>query len=373
MNSMAIFLLIISLAGLLYAILILSFSYGWDHLKPFKIQSEKLPSISIVVAVRNEGRNIPSLLESLLRQEYPHDLCEIILVDDHSEDETVKRINELDQENRVDLINMTGDDSGKKKALQLGIQKATGALIATTDADCVPGNRWLKTLASAYQSGKYRMISGPVAVNKPKGFLGMFQALELLSLVASGAGAIAIGKPVMCNGANLAFDREAFFLVEAYQGNEHIPGGDDLFLMEKIKKKYSSQAITFLKDKEAIVLTKGTTGIKDFFNQRIRWVAKSPAYRDSFLILTALTVLAFNLFILFAFIAAFFDKVFLIAGLTLFVLKSLVDIVLLWKICSFAGQQFLTRYFIFFQIIYIPFTAVMGIIGNIIGYKWKGR
>jgi cellulose synthase/poly-beta-1,6-N-acetylglucosamine synthase-like glycosyltransferase len=268
---------------------------------------------------------------------------------------------------------MNDTASGKKKALQLGIHKASGSLIATTDADCVPGDQWLKTIASAYLSGNYRMMSGPVTVNKPEGFLGRFQALELLSLVASGAGAIAIGKPVMCNGANLSFEKEAFLLVEGYQGNEHIPGGDDLFLMEKIKNRFSAKAITFLKNKEAIVYTKGTARIKDFFNQRIRWVAKSPAYREPFLIFTAITVLIFNLFILSAFIGALYNIVFLFAGLAFFFFKSLVDIILLWKITRFTGQQVLIRYFIFFQIIYIPFAALMGIIGNMMGYKWKGR
>lgn len=373
MNSAEIFLLILSLSGLLYISLIALFIYGWVKLKPYELQEEKYPVISIVVAARNEAGNVHMLIESLLSQDYPEDRFEIIIVDDHSDDGTADLVEASDKNKRIEMIRLEDGKQGKKNALTAGIQKAGGELIATTDADCLPGQQWLRTIALAYQSTHCKMIAGPVAIREPQTFLEKFQALELLSLVASGAGAIGIGLPIMCNGANLAFNKQAFHSVGGYKGNEHIPGGDDVFLMEKFVKHFSGKAVTFVKDRRAIITTKGAESMIDFLVQRIRWVAKSPAYRQAFMILTALIVLVFNLIILSAFTAALFNLVFLYAGLILLLIKSLIDIILLWMISRFAKQVFLMKFFLVFQLIYIPFNGLMGVIGNIAGYRWKGR
>jgi hypothetical protein len=62
-------------------------------------------------------------------------------------------------------------------------------------------------------------------------------------LVGSGACAMMIGKPNMCNGANIAYPKAVFEEVNGFDGNEHIASGDDEFLMHKIAEKYPNQIV----------------------------------------------------------------------------------------------------------------------------------
>jgi cellulose synthase/poly-beta-1,6-N-acetylglucosamine synthase-like glycosyltransferase len=60
-----------------------------------KISYEELPTVTVVVAARNEERNIMRTLNSLAKLEYPENKLEIILVDDQSTDATGKIIDDF--------------------------------------------------------------------------------------------------------------------------------------------------------------------------------------------------------------------------------------------------------------------------------------
>ena len=53
----------------------------------------------------------------------------------------------------------------------------------------------------------------------------------------------------MCNGANLAYEKKAFYEVNGFAGIDHIASGDDMLLMHKIWKKYPDR-VHYLKSKE---------------------------------------------------------------------------------------------------------------------------
>jgi cellulose synthase/poly-beta-1,6-N-acetylglucosamine synthase-like glycosyltransferase len=375
MNSTEyIFILILLISVSLYAILILGFTIGWMRIRKMVVPSRGCTEISVIVPARNEEQDIGTLLGRLLDQEYPSNYYEIIVVNDHSEDNTR---NEILKHNgggqRIKLLDQKEGYHGKKAAIDLGIQHATGRLIACIDADCHPGKSWLQMLAGYYDNGRYKMIVGPVAIEHPRGFIGHFQALEFLSLVGSGAGAIGVGMPVMCNGANLAYEKNAFLEVGGFEGNKHIPGGDDIFLLEKFSRFYTPKKIGFIKDRKAIVYTKATNNLIGFLNQRIRWVAKSPAYRDLYIITTAMIVLLFNLVLFASLFGAIYSHYILNAFLGALLLKTIIDFPLLWQISRFARQHKLMLWYLPFQLIYYGFISVIGIAGNLLSYKWKGR
>ena len=133
-------------------------------------------NISVIIAVRNEENNIKPLLDSLCLQSYPTDLFEIIIVDDHSEDDTWNLLNNYPAGNRrisfiklADHINKEDSIvSHKKKAIETGISQATGTLIVTTDADCLFHPDWLLTIARFYETHSAKFIAAPVKiVNQP--------------------------------------------------------------------------------------------------------------------------------------------------------------------------------------------------------------
>ena len=356
-----------------YLVLIGLFSYGWKKMRILQIPEKPFTFISVIIPMRNEEQNVLELLMALKEIEYPVHLREFIFIDDHSADNTVEILKKLNDTPGLLIHTLPEDKIGKKAAISHGIELASGKLITTLDADCLPGKNWLQSICSAYESKRYKMIAGPVAIRDPKGWLASFQALELISLVASGAGAIGIGKPIMCNGANLTYEKEAFNEVKGFEGNEHIPGGDDIFLMEKLNRQMSKGSIGFNNNPAGMVFSPASKSLKEFLNQRMRWVSKSPAYKDPFLILSSVIVLLLNLNLLVALVFAFFSLSGLLIFTGLFLLKCIIDFPLLWKATTFTGQQHLLWNYIPFQFVYFICISLSGILGLISPYSWKGR
>ncbi|MEX2088933.1 MAG: glycosyltransferase, partial [Bacteroidota bacterium] len=104
------------------------------------ISPDELPSVSLVVAARNEAHNLPRLLHCLFAQEYPAGKLEIIVVDDRSEDGSWTILQKAAEEHprfrALRVTDLLPDFAPKKRALDLGIRSASGDIILLTDADC---------------------------------------------------------------------------------------------------------------------------------------------------------------------------------------------------------------------------------------------
>jgi len=357
---------------IVYLLIITSFIIGWEKISVYQKESS-IPSdvfLSLVIALRNEEQNIQNLINSLLSQSLDKSKFEIILVDDHSTDKTYQLCNSHICNNPHIKIFKLPTNSGKKQALSFGIKKSKGQIIVTTDADCTHHKEWLKTILEFYLKFKPKMISGPVTMNA-KTFFEKVQAIDFFSLIVSSAGAIGIHRPIMCNGANLAFEKESF---EAFTDpyNEHVISGEDIFLLLNIKKVYPHK-ILFIKSKEATVYTKAEHTFKQFLNQRKRWASKSTVYKDKDIVLTAIFVLFLNTFMFANLIFSPFLSKLLIIFLSQFALKSMVDFIFLARTSKFLNNEKLLWYFLpaqLFNLLTIPYIAVTGILGSI---KWKGR
>jgi len=72
---------------LVYVILMVQLILGYDKVKWFKrTDAEPKTAFSIIVPFRNEEKNLPKLLESFSKLNYPYKLIEIVMVDDFSTD-----------------------------------------------------------------------------------------------------------------------------------------------------------------------------------------------------------------------------------------------------------------------------------------------
>ena len=142
-----ILLCIIILLFTLYSLLIIYYWLVWKSIPDFipSIPSSTL-KITVIIPARNEEENIGQLLTALQKQSYPSSLVDVIVVDDHSTDNTAAIVQ---QYAGVKLIQLKdgGINSYKKKAIETGIAAATGEMIVTTDADCLPSTNWLKSIA----------------------------------------------------------------------------------------------------------------------------------------------------------------------------------------------------------------------------------
>ena len=259
---------------LMYTLMVLIFWFQWRRQENKKQYPETMPVtfLSVVIAARNEENTIPFLLQKLSEQHYPPHLYEILVIDDHSEDHTALVTEQYIHTSSTGFRLLRAEGTGKKSALRQGIREAKGKLIVTTDADCIPGPFWLQRIEQFYRKNKLRMVLGPVAIEPGHRLFGQMQSIEFASLVGSGAASLQLGIPSMCNGANLAIDKETFLAVGGYSGTDHLASGDDEFLMHKIAHQYPED-VRFLFDREAVVSTKAQRDWTGFFQQRLRWAS----------------------------------------------------------------------------------------------------
>ena len=388
---MPIFLFIFLLIMVAYGMLISYYQRGWEQLPDFSPEKQKLSTqVSVIIALRNEEKNIEGLLQSLNGQDYPHHLFEVILVDDHSTDNTWARIQESFFSDHstgnagtppqqmqaggvtVSPIKMEGSTTGKKQAIETGIRAARGALIVTTDADCRFPSPWLRTLVAFYEEKNAKFIAAPVYMKHTKGLLSLFQSLDFITLQGITAASVHRRFHSMCNGANLAYERSAFFEVNGFAGIDAIPTGDDMLLMHKIYTRYPDQ-VFYLKSNNAIVETEPAASWSAFFHQRIRWASKADKYQDKRITSVLVLVYVLNLCFLALGIASFWKNTWLFFFGVFLLAKILIEFPFVQSVARFFGQQRLMWYFPLLQPLHILYTIIAGWLGRFGSYKWKGR
>lgn len=355
-----------------YSILIVYYWLAWKSVPDFMATTSH-PSftISVIIPVRNEEKNIGRLLEALKKQTYPERLFEVIVVNDHSTDKTAEIVHQFSS---VKLIQLKEDsiNSYKKKAIEKGIMAASGELIVTTDADCIPPANWLQTIAAFKEENNATFIAAPVVFSNNNSILQVFQALDFL--VLQGITAASVHKKIhsMCNGANLAYEKKTFEAVNGFSGIDTIASGDDMLLMHKVAKQYPHQ-IYYLKSKEVIVTTSPMNTWRDFFNQRIRWASKAKNYDDKRITAVLLLVFMFNLSFLVLLVAGFWCYYYWLFFAGLWIAKTIIELPFVSSVAGFFNKKPLMKYFFFFQPLHIFYIIFSGLLGQLGRYEWKGR
>ncbi len=375
MFSEAVWLLrLAEFTALAYLVLIAAYTWGWKRLqlKEFaKLQNSF--KLTVVVALRNESNNIETLLKSLLNQkgfEFPY---QILLVDDHSTDQTAQLLEQWANAYPHQISWLQAKDKGKKAALRQAIEASDADIILTTDADCQQQPYWLASMLMPFANPEIRLMLGPVRIENLAGIFGKIQALEFNSLMGATAGSAALGLPSMANGANLAFRRETYFEVADLQNGNKYASGDDLFLMHAIKTRYGAKSIGFCYSKNAIVDTKAASSFSKFVAQRIRWASKSGGYRSYSTLIPAWIVFLFNFSLTLMLVSAFFFPWIIPVASLFLILKAMADYPLLRNVAQFFDQKKILLLFIPLSLIYpfyIVFTAFAALTTNV---EWKGR
>jgi len=363
---------------LLYGILFQYYNSWWNALPDFNAEPGYTPSvkISVIVPARNEAANIAACLHSICRQNYPAHLFQVIMVDDSSTDDTFNIASSIVYKDiRVlctKLSPLTNNTAPKKRAIEAGIAMADGVLIVTTDADCVAGPDWLRTIAAWYQQSKNVFIAAPVKIQYGNSLLSKFQALDFTTMQGITAAAVFKRFHNMCNGANLAYEKKVFYETGGFTGIDNIASGDDMLLMNKIAEKYPKQ-LGFIKSPAAIVTTLPAENWKSFFQQRIRWASKATHYKQRGLFMVLLLVYLTNLFILCFLVMATWQKFALVLFLLLCVTKFFMELFFVKEVTTFFQQQRLMPWLLLLQPLHILYIVSSGLLGQFKSYEWKGR
>jgi cellulose synthase/poly-beta-1,6-N-acetylglucosamine synthase-like glycosyltransferase len=326
---------------------------------------------TIIVPVRNEEKNILSCLESLHTQQFDASRYEVLVVNDHSTDNTVALVESFIKQYHgmsIRLLHMTDDPAQrklKKAAITYAAGEAKGHYIILTDGDCTRGEKWLATIDAYLNKSKHKMVYAPVAFTANTLF-EQFQALEFAGLVAIGGAAIHLRNPNMCSAANLIFERKVFFEVDGYKGNDQLASGDDEFLLHKVFKRYPLQ-VSFLKNYDAIVHTTANSTIEQLAEQRKRWVSKSFHYSNRYITLILAAAYLFNLSIVLMIILNF--KL----GLIMLLIKMTAEFLFLQSVLRFFRK---TEYLLLLplaEVFHIIYVLIIGFMGNFTSYTWKDR
>lgn len=333
---------------------------------------KKFPFISVVIAARNEESNIEQCLHSVLKQHYPPDRFEVIVVDDHSTDRTVSRIQTIRNfYPNVKLLKNLPTNHGKISALTFGIEEANGEIIVTTDADCIVKPLWLLTFATHF-SEDTAMVAGPVlSESSETSPIATFDRMEMVGLATVAAGLIGIGRPIICNGANLAYRREKFFQAGGF-GNNSVDNDDELLMSRFVRQQLGR--IDYAWEPHAVVYTKPVQTFKDFFQQRLRWAAKKGHYTDS-TILVELVILYFFFFTLLLsfFFGLFISPTFLLPAGFAFLGKLWLDYLTLRLGARFWEQRISLPLFLLAEIFHVPYIVCVALIAQCTSIRWKGR
>ena len=346
---------------------------------------------SILIPFRNEAENIVALLDSIAQQEYPKDFFEIIVINDASTDESVPLIKQFIQEQAelsIQLIeNNRKTASPKKDALVTAIALAKYDWILSTDADCIATPQWLATLDGFIQEQQEpHMIVGPVMLVRTQEKVSFFdrirlefELLDILSLQAATLGAFGTGKPVLNNGANLAFTKFGFHTVNGYVGNDHLASGDDHFLLEKFVQ-WRPEKVHYLKARTAIITTYPEHSWAALFKQRKRWAAKTVAFKNRRAKALAAIIFIENLLLVIATISIvlytffiYYETYVLLSILCFWLFKIVVDRLLLRRMGNFLNIYIPLHRYLLSACIYPWFSVLIAIRALCGGYHWKGR
>ena len=362
-------IIVLYIIATIYCLVIVVLIYGFTKVNSFDYVGLKPKTkFSIVVPFRNETENLPILLDSFSKLNYPEDLFEVILVDDFSCEQFQVQSSKF----KLTVIkNIRVSNSPKKDAISTAMQTAENDWIITTDADCVVNENWLLSLDNYIQLNDVSMIAGAVTYECENSFLHHFQQLDLASLQGATMGSFGLGKGFMCNGANCAYSKSFFQELNGFGGNDGIASGDDVFLLQKAIARFPEK-VHYSKSENNIVVTKPLDDWKSLFYQRVRWASKTASYQIRFGKGLGLVVFVGNLAWVLGVVSWVLGFILFQNLILLIFFKFIVDTILIYKANSFLTKNRM-RYLILGCLLY-PFFSVSVVLYSLFGkYEWKGR
>ena len=365
---------------LVYAVFLFFILKSWKLRTKNEISSISVPAplVSVLVPARNEAKGIVACIKAILEQDYPFERMEVIVIDDHSTDDTASLVQQI-KDNRVRLLQLEHllernekIKSYKKIALTLGINQAKGDYIITTDADCIAPSNWLRSYAIAFQN-QANMVLAPVEITGADNFLTAVQGLDVAGTMLLTGAAVFWQRPILSNGANFGFSKEVFNALNGYKGNEDQASGDDVFLLQKAVAQ-KLEDIVFLPQRAALVQTMGAQSWQALFWQRLRWAGKTSAYSDPFLIAFQASVFLLCALLISGVFACMLGAVEASYIAVAWLIKGATD----WFYLRFAtrtlGQETWMRWFLPALLAHTFYVVIIGGLALLpISGKWKGR
>lgn len=247
------------------------------YYEPVKTPSKPEKSLSIVMAARNEAKNIKKNFDRIVNQNYR--LPEIIVANDNSTDETEAVLLEYMKKcSYLRIINNVNElkKGNKKRALANGIRAAKNDWILVTDADCRPASEnWAKKMQEA-AGGDTEIVLGYAPYDTMPGFLNKFIRFETIFTATQYLSMALMKMPYMGVGRNMLYKKQLFEKTGGFDAHlDVLSGDDDLFVNEVAHR--GNVAIQI--DPETFVYSCPKTTWGSYYRQKARHLSSSKHYK----------------------------------------------------------------------------------------------
>jgi len=360
-------ILLFLILSVFYFIILTAVAIGLNRLH--SADDDYLPTISIVIAARNEEKRITACLDSLEKIDYPADKYEIILVDDHSADQTAELVGTVCRKyanwTLIRLYKKSDQLRGKKNALQKGIENAKGEIIFTTDADCSVPPAWLRSTAR-YFSPEVSMVLGYSPLIKEKRYYFRLLQFDNLFSAIAGAAPTKLGFPFTSVGRNLAYRKTDYETTGGFLALKKFRSGDDIHLTKRFHHQNGGR-IEYCADPDTFVHTMIPSSVKEVIQQQMR--KNSKTFQLS-LPNIAVMLAIFLLYLLFFSLPLILPGI-LVLWLVVIFIKFGVEYLILRKAARIFEQSDLTPFIPLMQIIYPLYIITFTLLGSFQFYQWK--
>jgi succinoglycan biosynthesis protein ExoA len=218
------------------------------------MRADRLPLVSVVIPVKDEGRYIERCLESIAAQDYPRNQIEVIVVDDGSSDHTAELAGNYATFEWASF-QVTGNlGRGTAAARNTGIRLARGEVIIQLIGHAELGREYISTAVATLQD-KGVDCAGGVIETIGSGFVGKAIATALSSPFAVGNAAFRVGGraglvDTVAFGAyrKAVFERIGYFNEESDAGEDDelnyrlLDRGGSIYLNPALRSRYYSRA-----------------------------------------------------------------------------------------------------------------------------------
>lgn len=356
-SLVAIFLLTVAFICLIT----LSFYYVFFFSQALKVDrtTSAQPPVSVIIAARNEFKNLQNNLASILNQSYPN--YEVVVINDCSFDATKDYLDKLAKsEPKLKIVNLTIDERfqrGKKFALTMGIKAATHERLLFTDADCKPpGDEWIATMAKSFKDNTITLGVAPLKTED--NLLGSIINYETLHTAIQYLGYARRNKAYMGVGRNLSYTKTVFFENKGFASHQHIMSGDDDLFVQQAAKSIQVNTVV---SSESFMYSPGPSDIGTFFKQKIRHLSTGKEYLSKYK--TWLGMYSISQIILYLSVISLIlhSSELWYIGAAILLVKWLIQWVIIGKTAVHLGTKKIAYALPYYDILYTFFLLTFGI------------
>lgn len=221
------------------------------------------PSVDVIIPGYNEEKVIAKTVRTILGSTYPN--IHIYVVDDGSKDNTLGVLQKEFSGNPKITI-FSKENGGKSLALNYGIERSSGEIIVTLDADTQFSSNTIEKLIRRFADKRIAAVAGNAKVGNRINMLTRWQALEYITSQNLDRRAFELMNCIsVVPGAIGAWRRDAILEAGGFSDETLAEDADLTFAILK-----NGHQIAY--DDEAIAYTEAPDTVKDFVKQRFRWM-----------------------------------------------------------------------------------------------------